>query len=82
MNASGNYFWNKGCLGAKSVHVGSGTAELRAEGLKAPLPPPNFKQKINNYIMTVAFLSFKVSKSSGEEFSETPVHIGTSGTCL
>ena len=32
--------------------------------------------------MTVAFLSFKVSKSSGEEFSKTPVHIGTSGTCL
>ena len=82
MNANGNYLWNKGYLGVKSVHVDSGTAELGAEGLTAPLPPPNFKQKINNYIMTVAFLSFKVSKSSGEEFSETPVHIGTCGTCL
>ena len=64
------------------VYIGSGTAELGAGGLTAPLPPLNFKQKINSYIMTVAFLSFKVSKSSGEEFSETPVDIGTFGTCL
>ena len=48
----------------------SGTAELGAGGFDSPPPPPpNFKQKTNNYIMTVAFLGFKVSKSSGEEFS-------------
>lgn len=74
MNASGNYyFWSEGHLRAKSVNVGS-PGFFRGWGLgvgrfdSPPPPHPNLKEKIN-YIMTAAFLIYKVSKSSGEEFS-------------